>query len=438
MEGEGLFKNQRLSKLAADLFTTQRTFNNLLKKTATLKVAVFFELVYDLVMLKKLRERDVKPGTGAIQGFHFYSSILVLSLVAFFFALIYWNLLEPRKDFFNELWAPAYLLVHGKSPYDTSSFNPISPAAWLPMSIGFFFPLGWLGDDIALRIWFISSLLELGWMIFWVQGKFKPPYISFITGLIVFSFPPTLYHLILGQFSIAAMICLILAVHFVLMERDWVAAFLLALALSKPHLGTLAMLGLSYYYFQRGGSRALLLFWMRVLAMILVLCIPLFIAYPNWIPDALISMKANPYWSYPSLFILFERYLGAWGLGIWMIVVLVVIWIGFMLWRKLPPMHAIYWSLGLAPLITPYVGSWDFVVVLPVFIFTFIQVNWMRRVFLIFSFLFAWYGMYLVQNMEPSHNHYFWWVPVWFMLSAALVTSWNKVDATPNTHQSTP
>ena len=53
----------------------------------------------------------------------------------------------PRKDFYNELWGPAYLLVNGQSPYDTPILDPVLPAVWLPMAIGFFFPLGWLPKD---------------------------------------------------------------------------------------------------------------------------------------------------------------------------------------------------------------------------------------------------------------------------------------------------
>jgi hypothetical protein len=399
--------------------------------------ADFFVVVYDVDMLKRFREQDIKLSRQAIQSFRFYSSILVIALVAFFFAVVYWHLLEPRKDFFNELWAPAYLLIHGKSPYNTSVFNPISPAAWLPMAIGFFSPFGWLGDDIAYHAWFGLSILELCFMIFVVQGKSSPLYITTITGLMVFSFPPTLYHFILGQFSITSMLCLIMAVHFVKREYHWTASFFVALALTKPHLATLALLGLSYHYFQHGQSRAMLLFWARVSTMVFVLCAPLFIGYPNWIPDAITSMKANPYWSYPTLFILFQRYFGIWGTIVWIAIVPFIIWLSFLLWRRFTPIPAIYWSLGMAPLISPYLGSWDFVVVLPALIFTFFQTDWKRRIFLIMSYLLAWYGMALIQGLEESHNHFFWWVPVWFMISVAIATNWKTGELSHDIHQFT-
>jgi len=386
--------------------------------------AVFFELVYDVKMLQELRKRDVKLGRQTINRLHFYGSIFLVLIIALFIGRVYISLLEPRKDFFNELWAPAYLLVHGQSPYDTSMFNPISPAAWLPMSIGFFYWLGWLEDTIALRAWFIASLFQLGFMVFLVQGKHRPLHVSLISGLFVFSFPPALYHLILGQFSLITTTCLILALHSVTKQRHWLTAFLLALALSKPQLCTVFIFGLSIYYFKQARWRGLLSFWARVLSMIVVLCLPLFIAHLNWIPDAVASMRANPYWLYPSLFIVFKINLGVLGVWAWALLALAVLGLGIILWNNFPLSVAGYWSLALALFITPYIGSWDFVILLPLWIFTFSKVHWGRKIFLIISFLLAWYGMNLVQRMESSDNYFFWWVPPWFMTSAALVTDW--------------
>ena len=162
--------------------------------------------------------------------------------------------------------------------------------------------------------------------------------------------------------------------------------------------------------------------------MCLVLCIPLFVAYPNWIPDAIISMGKNPPWSYPSLYILFERFLGAWGHVLWGFMSLIVVGVNFLLWKKLPLKKAVYWSLALALLVTPYVGSWDFVVLFPLLILVYINADWKRNIFIRIAYCAAWYGMARVQMLAVSHNHYFWWVPVCFIGVAALVTDWR---ATP-------
>ena len=356
--------------------------------------------------------------------FHTYASVFVLALIAVVVGLLFWNLMLPRMDFYNELWGPASLLVRGQSPYDTSSLNPVLPAAWLPMSIGFFFPLGWLPEKIALQIWYIFNIFEISLIVYFAQGKNRNLYNTVALALICFFFPLTFNHINLGQFSITVALCWVFAAYFLEKDKHWMSAFCIALALSKPHLGFLVLLGLSHRDYQRSGLRAMFSSWARILTMCLILCVPLFVAYPNWIPDAIVSMGSNPPWAYPSLYILFERYLGAWGYVLWGFTTLFVVGVNFWLWKKFPLKNVIYWSLALAPLITPYVGSWDFVVLFPLLILTYVNVDWKRKVFLWVAYCIAWFGMAQVQMQSVSHNHYFWWVPLWFIGAVVLVTEW--------------
>ena len=330
----------------------------------------------------------------------------------------------PRQDFYNELWGPAYLLAHGQSPYDTSSLDPILPAAWLPMAIGFFFPLGWLPEKFALQVWYIFNILEVCLIVYFVPGKGRNLYNTAALILICFFFPLVINHITLGQFSITAVLSWIFAIYFFERDQRWAQALWIALALSKPHLGFPAMLGWSYYDYRRGGIRVMFASWARIFAMCLILCIPLFVAYPNWISDAIISMGKNPPWSYPSLYILFERFFGTWGHFLWVFTSLFVIGVNFWLWKKIPLKNAIYWSLALAPLSTSYVGSWDFVVLFPLLISTYVNVDWKRKIFLWIVYCIAWIGMARIQMLEVSHNHYFWWVPLWFIGAIIFVTDW--------------
>jgi hypothetical protein len=364
--------------------------------------------------------------------FHKYGSIFVLVLIAAVVGVLFWNLTLPRMDFYNELWGPASLLVRGQSPYNTASLDPVLPPAWLPMSIGFFFPLGWLPEELALKIWYIFNILEIGLIVFLLQGQKRNLPDTLALALMCFFFPLTLNHINLGQFSITVTLCWVLATIFLEKDRPWLSAFCIALALTKPHLGFLAVLGLSYRDYQRDGLRPMLLSWAQILVICLALCIPLFIAYPNWIPDAVTSMGKNPAWSYPSLYILFERYLGSPGHILWGVTSLIFIGLNFWLWKKLPTRDAIFWSLTLAILVTPYVGSWDFVALFPLLILTYISVDWRRKVFLWIVYCVAWYGMAQIQMLAVSHNHYFWWIPLCFIGAAALVTNWKtKAEVVP-------
>ena len=356
--------------------------------------------------------------------FHTYASIFVLVLIAALISSLFWNLMLPRKDFYNELWGPAYLLVHGLSPYDTASLHPVLPAAWLPMAIGFFFPLGWVSEVPALQIWYLFNILEICLIVYLVQGANRNLYDTVALTMICLFFPLTLNHINLGQFSITVALSWVLSVFLLEKNQRWAAALCIALALSKPHLGLLPMLGLSYHDFRRSGLWAMLSLWTQVILMCFLLCIPLFVGYPNWIPDALRSMGSNLPWAYPSLYILFERYLGTWGQLLWAATTSFVIAVNFWLGNKFPLKNAMYWSLALAPLATPYVGSWDFVVLFPLLIFTYVSVDWKRKIFIWMMYGLAWYGMARIQMLKVSHNHYFWWVPLWFVAAIILVTDW--------------
>lgn len=361
-----------------------------------------------------------------IKKLHTIASFLVLALMAALFVYFFWPLAQPKADFYNELWGPAYLMLHGQSPYNTASLDPVLPAAWFPMAIGFFSPLGWLSENIALLVWFLICTLELFIIVSLSQGSSRAVHVTLIAALLAFSFPPTLYHFFLGQITLTVALCMILAAQSITKGNHWLAAFLIALGLSKPHLGILAVVGMSIHYLKQGGARTMITFYLRIASMIILLCLPLFFAYPDWIPDAIASMRSNSYWVYPSLFVLLQRNAGAFGVFIWGLVVVSALSLIYFLWKKLPPVNAMFWSLGLALLVTPYLGSWDFVLLLPILISAFSQANWKRKLFLVLSYLLAWYGMALIQSMEPSHNYYFWWVPPWFLASVAIVTHWKE------------
>lgn len=375
-------------------------------------------------MLNELRKKDIKLSPAAAETLQRILAGMVMSIFIGAVAAVYWKLLPGRKDFYNELWGPAYLLVRGGSPYDTSSLDPVLPAAWLPMSIGFFFPLGWLKEEDALLFWFLFSLCELALIVLLVRGQNRSVLDLIVVSAFSFGFPSTIYHLLLGQFSITTALCVAAGVYSILKDRHWRGAFLLALGLSKVHLMTLPMLGLSIHYFQRGGFKETAAFWGRVLLAALVLCLPLFIAHPNWIPDAIQSMTSNAPWAFPTL----QKYLvytfGSWGMTLWGISAILVVFFSLFIWNRLDPVSATFWNLGLALLISPYIGSWDFVVLLPLLIRAFLSAGKWQKGFVIASYLAAWVLMARIQGLTESHNHYFWWVPLWFLTTIAMITKW--------------
>lgn len=377
-------------------------------------------------MLKWLPGRETKADPKVVESFHRYVSIFLLALIAGLSAYFFWRLTEPRLDFYNNLWAPAHLLARGQSPYKTAGLHASLPALWFPMAVGFFSPLGLLSEIVATKVWFVLNIVGMFAIILLsLRGRLKF-HLTIIIGFMVFLFPPLVNHIVLGQFSIIAMFCMMMSAYLADKQRHWLAAFFLALGLAKPQLGILALPSLSFFYFQRESFKALFRFGAQTFLMVMLMSLPLFIVYPEWIPDWLASMRSNYIWPHPSLFSILKELIGVWGYFLWGITGLIGLTICYQLCKKLPPPVTMIWSLGLTTIVTPYVWSWDFVLLLPIWIYTFTQAEWKRRLLLVLSYLLSWYGMALVQSMELHHNQFFWWVPVWFLASVAIVTPWKE------------
>lgn len=367
------------------------------------------------------------PDEEARKRFDAVVSVVVLSLIAFFSVDLYWDRIIARTDdfstdFYNELWAPARLLTSGQSPYRTASLDPILPPVWFPMAIGFFFPLGLLNDEAAAKTWFLFNVLELAVIAAWSAHGARKIYTTALAGFFVFFFPPVLNHILLGQFSITAVACLLASAHFAEKRNDWLAAACLALGLSKPQLGILAVFGLSIFYFRAGGFKSLLRFGLQTLLMACLTSLPLFIAYPAWIPDWIASAQSNYTWIQPSLFSTLTRLLGAPGIFLWALAAFGGFFLCFRLWRDKSPRVDMAWTLGLTMIVTPYLWSWDFVLLLPLWAFAFAESSWKRRAFLFVTYLLGWLGFAYVQHLPGSSNDMFWWFPLWFLASVAFIS----------------
>lgn len=368
--------------------------------------------------------RKTETDPKAIESFHRYASVFLLALITGLSAYLAWRLPLPRKDFHNNLWAPVHLLARGQSPYHTSSLRPDLPALWFPMAVGFFSPLGLLSEAVATKAWFVLNIVELFVILLLsLQSRFKF-YTAAIIAILVFLFPPTLNHIVLGQFSLTAMFCLLISTFLAAKRRDWLAALFLALGLAKPQLGILAVPGLLQFYLQHGGLKSGFRFGVQTFLMALLMSLPLFIIYPAWMPDWLASLNSNLTWLHPSLFSVLKKWIGLWGSMVWGIIVLLEMAVCYQLWKKLSPLVAMLWTLALTTIVTPYVWSWDFVLLLPVWVYTFAKVDWKRKTFLFVTYWIGWQAFSLVQHLEGSSNDMFWWVPLWYSGSVILATLW--------------
>jgi len=338
-------------------------------------------------------------------------------------------------DLYNNLWGPARLLVHGQSPYDTSALQqppgvPWLPAVWLPMAIGLFFPLGWLTVYQASQLWLIGSVSALIVTLWLGGGGQRPPLLPFaLSGLAAFLFPPTLSHLGLGQFTILSTLALLLSARFVTRPRYLLAGFLVAVALAKPQLGALVVPGLFVAYGRLYRLKGVLSFAGALVLWIILLVIPLWIAHPSWFGDFVTALWHNQEWAQPSLFTLLRLQWGTLGWLLWGLLAIGVFSANAWLWLKHPPQNAVIWSLALTPLVTPYIWSWDFAILVPLMTYAFFHLELKpARVLFGLGYVLCWFLIVWVRFNTDNSDHRFWWIP-WLIVASACVAY--LIDARP-------
>jgi hypothetical protein len=322
-------------------------------------------------------------------------------------------------DFRNNLWGPTHLLVTGRSPYLIEQLFSGSNSVWMPTIIGALFPLGWLPESIATNLWLIASILiTLALYVLAIQPFTDRPPIGY-TGVALigaFLFPPFISHLILGQFSLFAALFMLLAVYLISRKQLFPAAFMIVLGATKPQLVVLPILGLFFAVYQEKGWRGLAILITACVGFALLLTLPLWIAHPNWIEGMFIALGRNPIWAHPSIFTLLRGSIVLWG-----ILAVGAVTLNFVLWKRLPLNEAVTWSLALNLLITPYVWSWDFVLILPLLFQTLFRLrSWLAKSVLSIGYTGIWLGILNIRLNTEGDDVRFWWV-CWALIAVVLI-----------------
>jgi len=367
------------------------------------------------------------PPAGGMQCPHRvrrWLTILIIAVLTAVIAVLTWLMPKPHYwalDFNNNLWAPANLLMHGQSPYYTDSFFDNTEtiwfnAVWFPPVIGLLGPLGWLDMQLAADLWF---LLGFGLIIaiVWATQRHERVAIPPFAVLIVALSPPLLPHLQYGQFGLLAAFLLLVAARFVAKQRYLLAGLLAAVGLSKPQLALLALPGLWLASARLGKRRGGLILPAGTFLGLALSTLPLWIIYPNWIPDFLRALERNLPWLQPTLFTVLPMWLGPAGLAIAILVALGAFGLNLWLWWKYPPEEVLPWSLGLTAVAAPYIWTWDFVLFLPLICRSLLQQRtWIARVTWAVGYALCWGLILGLRAFTDDSDCWHFWMPWFFFL----------------------
>jgi len=375
--------------------------------------------------------------TSVTQSSNFLVALLgLLSLVLLGLFIIYFPY-PPGWDFRNNLWAPSYLLVNGQSPYNLTVLYEMGSAVWMPVVIGVFWPQGYLPLQQASNLWWVINLISLITIVWMSSGDQRPPkYLFTITLILAFLFPPTISHFSLGQITI--LICLLFMAISIYGRKfhPLLLALLIALTLAKPQLTILILPGYFYSYLKENGvSRAVKLI-VFVILVSGILSLPLFFFYPEWISDFIKSLSGNPTWAHPSSLFILRTNFNKIGEILWYMLLLLVSGINLWLWTRLPRRDAAAWSLALTTLVTPYIWSWDFVLLIPLFVSYLYKINRKSSTWLIyFAYISSWGVIAYMKLTGRVSDGLYWWVP-WYLIGFVIISSllnWPSVKFRLNT-----
>lgn len=318
----------------------------------------------------------MKNELSKIHLLHKVTPIIIAILIV---VLLIWFI--PSKffpvtwDFRNNLWGPANLLIHQRSPYNIHVIFESSNAVWMPIIIGIFFPLGYLPSQWASNLWLLLNIISLCLIVVLLARNSHKSIIWILLTLFSLAiFPSTLSHFVLGQISLIICLILYILVNYRNQLKPIIIGLFLAFSFTKPQLIVL-FLPVYLVVYLREQRQKLSSVIMYMIIWIVVFCLPLFLFFPNWVPDFFLNLSNNPPWFYPSLYSFLLSSSGSLGMSlatawIWFII---GISIGILLTFKLDSVEALLWCLAITPLFSPVVWSWDFVLLYPLIIFMVFQ-----------------------------------------------------------------
>lgn len=293
--------------------------------------------------------------------------ISILSIMFYLaFVLFYHYPIGDSWDFRNNLWGPTHLLTHNHNPYQIKLLFPDSNAVWLPPVIGVFFFLGFLSFDIARVLWLLLTIVAffVACVLILYPLRFPKEFIWFVLLAI---FPSTIVNFTMGQFSILSLCLMLLLAKAGNQIPYWIKGLIIALLFSKPQLIIFSAPVFIFHFLRENGVKSTLYQIGWIIIWILISSCPIFITDPRWIYQLIDNLRENTNWLQPNLFsLLVQQY------DITPLISIPLLSMGLWYCIRYSIRHNIYdsiiLSMAITTLLSPFIWSWDFVLLFPLLV----------------------------------------------------------------------
>jgi hypothetical protein len=226
---------------------------------------------------------------------------------------------------------------------------------------------------------------------------------------------------ILGQVDFLLIAAMLICAYMMEKDNALAAALCFTMAFTKPQICFLAAPSVFIALILKGRWKYCLKIAALTGAFVCALTVPLWIVDSNWMGDFIGNIRSNPNWSQPALLtqlvIRFDRQ----GFILWFITAITLLVISTVLWIKLAPHQAVLWSLALTTVAAPYLWSWDFTLLIPLFVYTAARLTKLSTRLVLSS---IWIAIFLLSIWSRQFNQgddRLWWLP--FVMLAGIVLS---------------
>lgn len=260
-------------------------------------------------------------------------------------------------------------MLHNQNPYQIEQLFTESNAVWLPPVIGFFLWLGMFPFEVSRIFWLLITLITFFILCFTLLQPVKSPN-ELVWIILLVLFPSTIINFTMGQFSIMSCFVMVCVAKSYNKIPPWVNGFLFALLFSKPQLIIFSLPVFIFRLMLEKGKKKAFIQIVWIMVGLLIYSSPFLFINKDWTLQLIENLRGNSRWLQPNPFSYLVQYIGHPTLiGLFLVVISLLFLFRYSYTHSM--YETIVFSMAITTILSPYIWSWDFVLLIPLLINSF-------------------------------------------------------------------